>query len=56
MAKIKRATRTLSKRVHAPSSRFAGGFSVRAIRNANPRQFRASRVRGSGVLARIFSL
>ncbi|MFH1546783.1 MAG: hypothetical protein ABIE14_05400 [Patescibacteria group bacterium] len=45
MTKIKRAPRVLSKRAH---------FSVRAIRNANPRQFRAHRA--GSVLARIFSL
>ncbi|MCF7856113.1 hypothetical protein K9N08_00960 [Candidatus Gracilibacteria bacterium] len=45
MAKTqKRATRTLVKRAH---------FSVRTIRNANPRQFRAHRA--GSVLARIFS-
>jgi len=37
--------RVLAKRAH---------FSVRAIRNANPRKFRAHRV--AGVLSRIFSL
>lgn len=42
MAKTKKARAT--KRAH---------FSVRAIRNANPRQFRAHRA--GSVLARIFS-
>lgn len=43
-ATAKRAHRSLTKRAQ---------FSVRPIRNANPRQFRAHRA--GGVLARIFS-
>lgn len=39
-----KTVRTATKRAH---------FSVRAIRNANPRQFRAHRA--GSVLARIFS-
>jgi len=44
MAKTKRVPRAIMKRAH---------FSVRAIRNANPRQFRSHRA--GSVLARIFS-